>query len=244
MNDGDAIVRPVCNARTPKLGNTALMVSSLDDLDALRERLVLPNSRQLYMSKVHYHAQNQHMPTLVGPIMGAPYAAMLLEILHAWGVKRVIFLGWCGSINSRVRTGAIIVPKGALIDEGTSLHYCRTTGGCVEPDPDLNRYLKQVMRAAQVPFEEGLVWTTDGVFRETRSKVEAYQQKQALAVEMEFSALLSVAAFQSIALAGVLVVSDELFSFQWQPGFRDPAFRASRARVADVLLNMPKSFHS
>ena len=65
MNDGDAIVRPVCNARTPKLGNTALMVSSLDDLDALRERLVLPNSRQLYMSKVHYHAQNQHMPPLV-----------------------------------------------------------------------------------------------------------------------------------------------------------------------------------
>jgi purine-nucleoside phosphorylase len=244
MSNSDAIVRPVCNARTPNLGPTALMVSSKEDLGPLRDRLALPNERPLYMSQACYHAQDKQALTLVGPIMGASYAAMLLEILHAWGVQQVIFLGWCGSINSKVRTGDVIVPSGALIDEGTSLHYNQTTGGCVHPDSDLSRCLKRVLIEKQIPFQEGLVWTTDGVFRETRAKVEAFQKLKALAVEMEFSALLSVAAFQSMAIAGLLIASDELFSYRWQPGFKDPAFRTSRKLVTEVLLTISKAFQT
>jgi len=32
-----------------------------------------------------------------------------------------------------------------------------------------------------------------------------------------------------------------LFSYQWQPGFKDPKFRTSRTLVADALLTISKA---
>jgi hypothetical protein len=32
--------------------------------------------------------------------------------------------------------------------------------------------------------------------------------------------------------AGILVVSDELSDYQWRPGFKTPAFKSSREKVA------------
>ncbi len=237
MNATVPIVRPVCNKRTPKLGPSALMVSSESDLQTLCARLNLSDSYKLYMSRLFYNAKDSQSPALVGPVMGSPYAVMLLEIIHAWGVRNVIFFGWCGSIQETLHTGDIIVPSGALIEEGTSPQYQRPTGTVVNPDEQLSDALESCFAAKQIAFNTGLVWTTDGVFRETPEKVQHFRQQGALAVEMELSALFSVGAFHGIALAGALAVSDELFSMCWQPGFKSAAFIHTRDQISGALAD-------
>jgi purine-nucleoside phosphorylase len=80
----------------------------------------------------------------------------------------------------------------------------------------------------QIDFHAGAIWTTDAVYRETREKVESYQKQGVLAVEMEVSALFSVARFRQVELGAMLVVSDELSALKWRPGFKDKRFVAGR----------------
>ena len=60
--------------------------------------------------------------------------------------------------------------------------------------------------------------------RETREKVERYQKEGVLAVEMEISALFTVAKFRGAELGAMPVVSDELATFKWRPGFKMEEF--------------------
>jgi purine-nucleoside phosphorylase len=99
------------------------------------------------------------------------------------------------------------------------------------PDQTIRTLAAETLDAEDVEFKQGAVWTTDGVFRETPSKVRSFRDKGAVAVEMEFSALLSAAVFYRLSLTGVMVVSDELFTGKWRPGFKENAFALARDRM-------------
>ena len=238
-----AVVRPVRTKHTPELGPLALLAASDLDVQYLKLGLDLPDSRRLYMSRVYYNNSNPKQPVLVGPLMGAPYAVMLFEILRCWGVQRAFFIGWCGSIDQRVRIGDIIVPSGAWIDEGTSVHYGQSPVDAVQSDTILHETLLRELPKRQSNFHSGLIWTTDAIFRETPDQIRRYQQLGALAVEMELSALFSAARFYDVPMAAILSVSDELFTFQWQPGFKTDAFEQARSTVCNLIIDLAKSDH-
>jgi purine-nucleoside phosphorylase len=96
----------------------------------------------------------------------------------------------------------------------------------------------RLLTAKQIVFHAGAVWSTDGVYRETREKVETFQRAGVLAVEMEISALFSVARFRGVELGGILVVSDELSSFVWRPGFKDDRFIAGRHTACQMVKEL------
>jgi purine-nucleoside phosphorylase len=241
MNFDDAIVRPVRTPRSPVLGPMALLAAATPDVDRLRKELNLPHSHPLYMSRIHYHAQEPNRPVVVGPIIGAPYAVLVLEVLRAWGVQRGFFVGWCGSIDQGVHIGDLIVPTGAWIDEGTSPHYGRAFDSTAVPDQKLQTDLQEGLRRRCVTFHSGLIWTTDAIFRETRDQIVRFQGLGALAVEMELSALFSAAAFYGFPLAALLTVSDELFTYHWQPGFKAQAFRQTCETACKMLIDLNES---
>ena len=178
---------------------------------------------------------------MVGPFVGAPYAVMLLENLIAWGARRITFVGWCGAISSNVKVGDLVLPTSAIIDEGTSKHYGQKNTAIIHAAFPLVSAFKQTLEKNDYPFHEGKVWTTDGIYRETRHAVAAHRDDGILAVDMEVSALFSAALFRGVDLAAILVVSDELSSLIWRPGFKQQRFKNSRQAacqlIADVLCN-------
>jgi uridine phosphorylase len=238
VEDDAAIVNPVVNAQTPKLGPVTLIVSPKKDFNHCRDLMEWPTAgyRHLYLSRLYYSKNNTSGISLVGPVIGAPYAAMILESLIAWGSRQVIFLGWCGSIDPHVRTGDIFIPDEAIIDEGTSRHYLGEDIRAVKPSAKLARVLHKTFTDRGVDTHKGSVWTTDAVFRETKAKIRHHQRDGILGVEMELSALLSVGHFRSINVAGVLVVSDELSTMKWQPGFKSSEFQKGRIAALEGLL--------
>ena len=235
------IVRPLANKKTPSLPSVALMVATTADFTLARsfDGVAHQNEQQLYNGRLLWDGSGQSAGyAIAGPMLGAPQAAMVLETLAAWGVRRALFWGWCGAVAGRVGIGEIILPTGAFVDEGTSLHYGRKHRQLVASAESLNDSIRAELRTQKVAYHEGPVWTTDGVFRETADKVIHFQRQGALAVEMELAALFSVGRFRGIEVAGLLVVSDDLSQLVWQPGFKTKRFKTGRRKLGEVIQTL------
>jgi len=241
----DAIVNPAKSKNAPDIGPVAIMAATRTDLFSLCELFNFSKNEfyRVMISRLYFDRRHPEGIAVIGPFVGAPYAVILLETLIAWGVRKIIFLGWCGAVANKVKTGDIILPTSATIGEGTSVHYGQKDTGVSNASPALVSMMRQVLNKNQIDFHAGTIWTTDAVYRETRPLVEAHQQNGVLAVEMELSALYSVAQFRRVALAGILVVSDELSTLNWRPGFKDERFvqgRRTAHRVVKELYRTPE----
>jgi purine-nucleoside phosphorylase len=94
------------------------------------------------------------------------------------------------------------------------------------------------LRQNQVNFHNGAIWSTDAIYRETGEKVKYFQNQQAIGVEMEISALFTVAKFRGVDAAALAVVSDELASLKWRPGFKLDEFRRGRMAACTVIRDV------
>jgi uridine phosphorylase len=166
---------------------------------------------------------------------GAPNAAMFLEELAVSGVRRVVYLGYCGSLQNKVEVGDVVLPTEAIREEGTSYHYL-PGGEKSLPDQKLREQLLSWTRDTKVPIHEGKVWTTDAPYRETVEKVRRYRQQGVLGVEMEMAALFAVGISKRISVGALLLVSDELRETGWETGFLSSGLARARDRVTGSLL--------
>ncbi len=246
MPDRRAIVNPVKGKNPPETGSFAILAATQSDMQLLSRLTNTPlvEQRKIYMSTAFIYADDQHRFTLAGPLLGAPYAAMLVEALKVWGVETILFLGWCGAISHNVKAGEIIVPDSAMVDEGTSGHYCDPSCNVALPSRSVSHQIRLALEHFGASFHEGSIWTTDAIFRETVEKVKHYQTRGALAVEMELSAIFSVAGFREMAAAGILIVSDEVSDYQWRPGFSTPEFKTAREKACRAVLMLARVLSS
>jgi len=178
--------------------------------------------------------------SFAGPFLGAPQAVLAMEKLIVLGAKRFWAIGWCGSLQRYLRIGDVVIPTSAVSEEGTSRHY-PAGNGPVGTDPDMNKLLIQAARELPVQSLAGAVWSTDAPYRETPDKVRQYSEQGVLAVEMEMSALMQVALFRSVAVAGLLIVSDELFDLRWHTGFSSPKVKKITSEGAELFLHLIQS---
>jgi uridine phosphorylase len=206
------------------------------DLRRLRDGLGFgcDEGRRLHISRLYTASESLADTCLAGPLVGAPYVVMVAETLIAWGVRTLVFLGWCGAVSAAAAIGDLVLPTSALIDEGTSRHY-RPATDTSAPSASMAEKLAEMCAVDGRRLHRGPVWTTDAPYRETRDKVCDYQRRGALAVEMECSALFTVAAFRAVSTAALLVVSDDLSSLAWRPGFKDPRFAGGRETACDAI---------
>ncbi len=210
-------------------GETGIVIREAEQRNARRHFLFHSNLFEIPSKKPVYW---------VGPALGAPMAVMTLEKLIALGAKEIIVYGWCGSLVKSLKTGDLFLPNWAISEEGTSVHYP------VHERPESNGSLRNALKRnlkKQYTVREGPIWTTDAPYRETREKVKKYVAQGVMAVDMEFSALCTVAAFRNINLAAVMLVSDELWDINWRPGFQNKPFKKLSR---DVFLEISQLLES
>ena len=222
----------------PTIGPVAVMVAMETDVALVRRYMGVrgrPLRRIMTSSLYKAKHRNQNI-SIVGPMLGAPHAVMILEKLIVLGAKKILFLGWCGSVQESVQIGDLLVPDRAMIGEGTSGYYA---SGNVGPKPSngIVKAIEDSLEACSIPFHKGLVWSTDAPYRETRQKVLLLQQEEVLGVDMEVSALFTAARFRQVEIGALLVVSDELGSLQWKPGFSSGKFKNSRKMAAEIVCS-------
>jgi len=151
---------------------------------------------------------------LFQPGMGAPFAAAFLEEVIAHGCRKFIVCGGCGVLDREIALGHVIVPTGAIRDEGTSYHYL-PPGQEAAPTNSALLAIENTLKDMEVEYLKTKTWTTDGVFRETRAKVNRRLAEGCLTVEMEAAALFAVAQFRGVELGQVLYAGDDLSGDLW-----------------------------
>ncbi|MCF8144462.1 MAG: nucleoside phosphorylase [Deltaproteobacteria bacterium] len=238
------IIHPVKGKRDPTLGPVVLMVMLPQELKRL-VRLSGAIEIQFSDSPLYrlYRAESETPASavaLAGPFIGAPHAVMGLEKLIVMGARQIWVLGWCGSLQPDLNIGDLVIPVRAISEEGTSQHY-PLAGEEPSADPGLNRMLAGAVVHKGREAVEGDIWTTDAIYRETPEKVSRFQKLGVLAVDMELSALLTVAAYRSSSLTALMVVSDELSDLKWKPGFSEPRLRESTRLAGDLLFDLSKT---
>jgi purine-nucleoside phosphorylase len=161
---------------------------------------------------------------------------MVVEVLVAFGARTIIAVGSCGSLHEKLAVGQLLIPERAFADEGVSSHY-PLRGKSVRPSKAVVKKLQSLCEVQGYAWACGSVWTTEAPFRETPHKIRKFQQKKAIAVEMELSAFFKVANFYGVEVGALLVVSDELFTYRWKSGYATTQYRRSLLNAAEVAVS-------
>lgn len=168
---------------------------------------------QCYPDLYTFSFSSQRLGCVVVPV-GAPAACTRLEDLIYMGGKSFILAGGVGVLHDYIKRGELIIPTGAIRDEGTSIHYIPPDKP-VSPSLHLVKRLREACGEEDAIYNEGLVWTTDAPYRETPTRIRKFREMGAVCVDMEASACFAVAEYRNVSLAAVFYGGDYVSPEKW-----------------------------
>ncbi len=167
--------------------------------------------------------------------IGAPAATMTLEELIVCGAKTVFEVGLSGGLQEFLKPGDIVVVTEAVRDEGTSQHYL-PAGVRVEASRRFRELLVSILDGKGIKHFLGPAWSTDGVYRETRAKFRRFKTAGVMVVDMETSAVFSLAKYRNVEAASAQVISDVLTESGWRQAWRDQSLVENTELLLDCVL--------
>jgi len=229
------IIHPKKGKKEKKIPHNGLLLVNPTEASGCLNKIKIDGGSEQYLFNSGLAMASGNSIFVAGPAIGAPMAVMTMEKLIALGAKKLILFGWCGAISKQLHVGDILLPNRAVVGEGTSQYYSLSE----PPSPSISfrEQIEEGFKLSNLEVKSGCVWSTDGVYREDRQQLaKLHKESQVDAVDMEFSALCSVAKFREVEFAAVLVVSDELWGKSWRPGFSAKLFQKNKKMALNVLL--------
>ena len=244
MNDVEMIISPRRDKSDPKIpASGLLLINPAEANTGLKLAKKMGGQEHfLFNSRLMLVPEDASSKSffIAGPAVGAPMAVMTLEKLIALGACRIIAFGWCGSLNKTAKIGDMLLPTWAKSDEGTSGHYP------VKPRPASHAATRNLLSKGLTELGmtvlSGPVWTTDAPYRESVARVKQLGSQKIWGVDMEYSALITVAAFRKVELSSVMLISDELWSGKWKKGFRSKEFKKKSRNILHFLFDFCSGF--
>ena len=173
-----------------------LRLSALDDV------------RELAFPEMHL-GRHRGRPVVYSCVYGAPRAVEPAHVFAMIGTPLVIQIGSCGALNEDVRTGDIVLPEVAAVGEGASQYY--------EPDIARSSADAGLLESARAAFRRrgfdvhvGSHLTTSALFAQPPETVKRWHREGYLAVDMETSAVFTVAKHFGLRAVSLLFAWDEL----------------------------------
>ena len=239
MTDTEMIINPSRGYGEPELPSAGLFLINPTEANAGLKWAKKSGGQEhfLFNSRLAIIPGSGHSSPLfiAGPSVGAPMAVLTLEKLIVLGAKRIITFGWCGSLSDRLRIGDVLLPTWSMSTEGTSLHY--PLDFRPESFGPTRKLLSDRLAESGLTVQSGPVWSTDAPYRESIAQVRQFDRKGILGVDMEYAALAAAANFRKIELTAVLLVSDELWTGTWNPGFRTKDFKKKSSDILHFLTD-------
>lgn len=144
--------------------------------------------------------------------IGSPNAATIMDLLTAYEVNGVLFLGKCGGLKDSTEIGHFILPIGAIRGEGTSNDYLPPLVPAL-PSFKLHKFVSQKLVDHGLEYRTGVVYTTN---RRVWEHDEAFKQQlreySTIAIDMETATIFAVGHRNRIARGALLLVSDKPMS--------------------------------
>lgn len=170
--------------------------------------------------------------------VGAPGCVALIEDIFAMGAEKLIIFGTCGVLDSTIEDCSVIIPNMAVRDEGTSFHYAPASDEIVVNTKYIDAFTR-ILDQYELKYHIGKVWTTDGIYRETRDKVNNRKKQGCICVDMECSAVAALAQFREKDIFHFFYAADNLDCEQWdERSLSNESNPLQKDRVATLAMNL------
>lgn len=183
---------------------------------------------QTYLQNVQLLSENRGLNSYVGDLpnsrrilsatsgMGAPSLSIVVNELVQVGIRQIIRIGTCGSIQSHVPVGSIVISSGALCRQGAALDIAPVEYPAAA-DPFLTVALVKAARELKVEHYLGITASVDtfyegqertdsanpNLMRSLCGITEEYRRLNILNYEMECGTLFKMAGVYNFAAAAV-----------------------------------------
>jgi purine-nucleoside phosphorylase len=151
--------------------------------------------------------------SIMGSGMGQPTLSIYVNELAAeFGVKTLIRVGTCGALQPYLEIGDIVLAMTASTD--SNMNRIRFDGLDYAPAANFDLLLKAYQAARQhgATVHVGGIFAGDSFYRDEPDWWKMWADYGVLVVEMETSALYTLAAKFKVAALSILTVSDSLVS--------------------------------
>lgn len=146
-----------------------------------------------------------------GSGMGMPSISIYAnELIQSYGVKKLIRVGTCGSLQENVKIRDLIIAMATSTD--SSINKIRFNGMDFAPTASFKLLKKAYEVAEDSGFEPrvGNVLSSDTFYNDDPNQWKHWAKFGCLAVEMEAAALYTLAAKYNVDALAILTVSDSL----------------------------------
>lgn len=154
---------------------------------------------------------NDQPVSVMGSGMGIPSCMLYAEeLITFYGVKRLIRVGSCGSVDPEIKLNDIVLAAGASTDSNANRHQFNGYDYAAIADFSLLRQAYSIAQEQSQPVKVGNVFSTDSFYHPNDDLIELLNRLHIIAVEMEAAGLYSVAARHRAQALAILTVSDDL----------------------------------
>ena len=186
------------------------VVQKLLDREEIFEELVIPGENPV---PIYRFTEDPEVLLTLGQV-GCPACAGNLDLFHAMGITKVMFCGGGGVLDRNVEVGQILVVDGAIRDEGFSYQYIAPSR-VIRTDQETKEKIINYLKENDIPYLQGLTWTTDAIFRETPDRIALRKEEGAKIVEMEQAGCIAVARFRHFSYGALIYGGDDLSGEEW-----------------------------
>ena len=143
----------------------------------------------------------------------ASLAIYIHELIHEYGVKKIIRVGTCGALNQDIALGEIIIAQGACTDGNTNKILFNGLDYAPIADFDLLHAAYNKSLETGIECRVGNIFSTDlFYFRDDPARWAIWKAHQLLCADMETSMLYTMAAGAGIKALSILTVSDNIMT--------------------------------
>jgi purine-nucleoside phosphorylase len=152
-----------------------------------------------------------HRVSVQGSGMGQPSLAIYVnELFSEYGVQSVVRVGSCGALTEKLSLRDIVIASGACTNSSTNRITFDGLDYAPVADFGLLRAAVEAAERRGTDVHVGLVFATDSFYNERPELVSRMAEYGVLAVEMECSALYTLAAKHGAQALTICTVSDHI----------------------------------
>jgi DeoD family purine-nucleoside phosphorylase len=170
-----------------------------------------------------------------GTGMGCPGATIVFEELIQLGVRKLLRVGTCGGLQPDHALGDLIVALTSVPADQTAVHLVAGEPHCPTASWSLIHGAVHVAKEIDQPMHVGPIVSSDLFYNPDDGQYERWSRRGILAVEMEASALFTVAALRGVEAGCLLTVSDIVVDGAFKR-ISDEELRAAVDRMTRVAL--------
>lgn len=193
-----------------------------------------PQQYNSYRSLLGFTGTYKGLPVSVQTTgMGTPSAAIVTEELIRLGVKVMVRVGTTGAVHDGLKSADVVVAQGAIPLDGTTRQYLEGRPYAPIPDYDVLQALVDSAKSARVRHQVGLILTEDAFYATTPKIARSWGEWGVLGVEMESSAIFTIARRHGVRAGTLLTVSNQIGDSSFIP---PQVLQGGVARMTEVAL--------